>query len=589
MKNSKFVLAENGLTSWHIVVSWDAPEPQKYAADELHHFIYKVSGSVVPVITDKVEKKGPEILVGPSNRFQEYGINSDLDLNKLGEEGFIIKTVDENIVITGAKPRGTIYGVYTFLETYLGCRWFSSKVSKIPQRSKIELPEIDDMQVPAFRYREAYWRDAYNGYFAVRNKMNSNKGEFTDRQGGKFKFYNFHHSFNDLVPVEKYFSTHPEYFSEINGKRIGERTQLCLTNPDVLELCIQGVKEWIKKDPTCNVYSVAQNDWHNFCTCDNCRAIDEREESHAGTMITFVNKIAEAIEFEYPDKFIHTFAYQYTRKAPKYVKPAKNVIVRLCTIECCFSHPLETCNVEAIKKGVESKTTFMDDLREWSEICDNLFIWDYATNFANYLMPFPNLHVLQPNLQLYRKYGVKGVMIQGNFSHGGGGVMAELEAYVQAKLLWNPDIDVKNVINEFLVGYFGQASVPISRYLDMMHEAVRPYHMSIYDMPDAPYFTEELLSRAEDLFDEAERLANDDEVLERIMNLRLQVTYTILSRMPLENSLREAMIDRFSQELKRHGITELFERRNLQMSVDKMKTSRYSCDRTGLYRVDYRM
>ncbi|NMB96997.1 MAG: hypothetical protein GYA02_10370, partial [Clostridiaceae bacterium] len=200
MKNSKFVLAENGLTSWHIVVSWDAPEPQKYAADELHHFIYKVSGSVVPVITDKVEKKGPEILVGPSNRFQEYGINSDLDLNKLGEEGFIIKTVDENIVITGAKPRGTIYGVYTFLETYLGCRWFSSKVSKIPQRSKIELPEIDDMQVPAFRYREAYWRDAYNGYFAVRNKMNSNKGEFTDRQGGKFKFYNFHHSFNDLVP-----------------------------------------------------------------------------------------------------------------------------------------------------------------------------------------------------------------------------------------------------------------------------------------------------------------------------------------------------------------------------------------------------
>ena len=182
---------------------------------------------------------------------------------------------------------------------------------------------------------------------------------------------------------------------------------------------------------------------------------------------------------------------------------------------------METCNVEAIKKGVESKTTFMDDLREWSEICATSLPWDYAP-ICQLFNAFPDLHVLQPNLQLYRKYGVKGVMIQGNFSHGGGGVMAELEAYVQAKLLWNPDIDVKNVINEFLVGYFGQASVPISRYLDMMHEAVRPYHMSIYDMPDAPYFTEELLSRAEDLFDEAERLANDDEVLERIMNLRLQ-------------------------------------------------------------------
>lgn len=587
MKNVKYVLAENGLTSWHIVVSWDAPEPQKYAADELQHFIYKISGAVIPVVTDKVEKRGPEILVGPSNRYKEYEI--DLDFEKLGEEGFIIKTVGENIVITGAKPRGTIYGVYTFLETYLGCRWFSSKVSKIPQRSKIELPEIDDMQVPAFNYREAYWRDAFNGYFAVRNKMNSNKGEFTDRQGGKFKFYNFHHTFNDLVPVEKYFSTHPEYFSEINGKRVAERTQLCLTNPDVLELCIQGVKEWIKKDPTCNVYSVAQNDWHNFCTCEKCREIDEREGSHAGTMITFVNKVAEAIAAEYPDKYIHTFAYQYTRKAPKYVRPAKNVIVRLCTIECCFSHPLEECNVEAIKRAEQSKTSFLDDLREWSRICDNLFIWDYTTNFANYLMPFPNLHVLQPNLQLYRKYGIKGVMMQGNFSHGGGGVMAELEAYVQSKLLWNPDIDVKKVINEFLVGYFGQASVPIGKYLEMMHEAVKPYHMSIYDMPDAPYFTDELLSKAEDLFDEAERMADNEEVLERIRNLRLQVTYTVISRMPLENPSREVMIERFSRELRKYGITEIFERRDLQMSIEKMKTSRYCRDRSGLYRVDYRM
>ncbi|NSW90746.1 MAG: DUF4838 domain-containing protein [Firmicutes bacterium] len=587
MNANKYILAENGLTSWHIVVSWDASETEKYAADELHHFIYKVTRSVVPVITDKVVKRGPEILVGPSNRYKELGIN--INLSKLGSEGFIIKTIGDNLVITGAKPRGTIYGVYTFLEDYLGCRWFSSKVSRIPQRSKVALPEIDDMQVPAFDYREAYWRDAFDGNFAVRNKLNSNKADITERQGGKFKFFNFHHSFNDLVPVEKYFSSHPEYFSEINGKRISERTQLCLTNPDVLKLCIERVKEWIKQDPSCNVYSVAQNDWYNFCTCEKCRAVDEREESHAGTMITFVNKIAEAIEEEYPDKFIHTFAYQYTRKTPKFVRPAKNVIVRLCTIECCFSHPLETCDVEAIRRDKQERTTFLSDLKAWSQICENLYIWDYVTNFANYMMPFPNLHVLQPNLQLFHKYGVKGVLEQGNFSHGGGGTMAELEAYVQAKLLWNPYIDVKAIINEFLVGYFGQASIPISQYLDMMENAVKPYHMSIYDMPDAPYFTDELLNKAEALFDQAEYMADDDAVLERVRSLRLQVTYTILSRMPLDSPFRSKMVDRFAQELKRHGITEIFERKNLQMSIDKMKASRYSHDREGLYRVDYRM
>jgi hypothetical protein len=120
----------------------------------------------------------------------------------------------------------------------------------------------------------------------------------------------------------------------------------------------------LEEFPDADVISVSQDDNQQYCECENCRVIDEREGSPSGTMIYFVNKVAE----QFPDKMISTLAYQYTRKAPEHIKPAENVLITLCSIECDRSAPIE-----------EKCADFAEDLVAWGKLTDNVRIWDYTT------------------------------------------------------------------------------------------------------------------------------------------------------------------------------------------------------------------
>lgn len=570
---NKKVLVKDGYTDWRIVIGDDASPSEKHACKELQYFIKEISGVNIPIVEDRCEMRKKEIIIGNNNHLVQLEL--DIDWSKLGDEGFVIKTLGDFLIIAGGKLRGTIYGVYTFLEDYLGCRWFSSKVSFIPKRKVIEIPDIDVMQVPVLEYREPYYFDAFDGDWAVRNKCNSNFARLEERHGKKLKYSTyFVHTFDKLVPVSEYFDTHPEYFSEINGKRISERTQLCLTNEDVFKIALNKIREWIEKEPEATIFSVSQNDWYNPCQCKRCREIDEREGSHSGTLLYFVNRIAEEIEKDYPDKFIDTLAYQYTRKPPKYIRPRKNVIIRLCSIECCFSHPLEKCNAvsQRFENRVEKGSSFAADLREWAKITDRLYVWDYVTNFAHYIMPFPNLYVLKPNIQFMIKNNVKGIFAEGNYAKGGKGEFAELRAYLLAKLLWNPDYDVDRAINEFLVGYYGNSAVPIREYIDILHKKVvdENIHVGIYDPPTSKYLSEDIIRKAEELFDKAEILADNEEILERIRIARLPIEYVKLSTMPLNYPHREELIEEFFAKLEKVGITQIREGKTLEESKRMM-------------------
>jgi hypothetical protein len=602
-------LVDNGQSSWKIITGGNASPSEKHAGKELQHFIGRISGVDIPILDDTSKMGKNEIILGNNNRLAELGVC--IDWSRLGDEGFIIKTVDDKLLIVGGGLRGTIYGVYTFLEEYLGCRWLSSEVDYIPKRNTIEIPDIDIEQIPVLEYREPYYYDAFDGDWAVRNKCNSSFARLEEKHGKKLKYSRyFVHTFDRLVPVSEYFDEHPEYFSEVNGKRISERTQLCLTNEDVYNLVLEKVREWIEMEPDATIFSISQNDWYNPCQCPKCKEIDDREGSHSGTLLHFVNRIAEEIEKDYPDKLIDTLAYQYTRKPPKYIRPRNNVIVRLCSIECCFSHPLEECDEICYRFAdkVYKESSFAEDLKEWGKISDRLYVWDYVTNFHNYIMPFPNLYVLQPNIRFMIKNNVKGIFEEGNYAKGGRGEFAELRAYVLAKLLWNPDYNVDLAIDEFLVGYYGNAAAPIRQYIDLIHKkaADEKVHISIYDPPEKKYLLKEFsqnverlfniakeqsdnqdileriyrnlqdyeppidrylpagyLSEAEELFDRAERLAGDDEILERVRHARLPIEYVKLARMPKSHPCREELIENFFLKLKKAGITEIKEGRSL--------------------------
>jgi len=557
-------LVKDGKSDYVIVVARDAIPPERYAAEELQRYLERISGAKLPIVTDEAEMGEREVILGDNEHLRRLGLV--IDFRELGEEGFVLKTHGSYLVIAGGKPRGTLYGVYAFLEEKLGVRWFAPGVEHVPKRSTVEVPELDETQLPAFEYREVFWTEVLRDPdFAARLKLNGHHHMLTEKHGGRaVVFYPFVHSMDLLIPRELY-REHPEYFPMIDGKRVGGYVQRCLSNPEVVELAIERVKQWIRERPEANVIDVSQNDTGYWCQCPNCKALDDAEGSPSASLIKFVNAIAEAVEKEYPHAKVETLAYQYSRKPPRTLRPRHNVIIRLCTIECCFGHPLATCPSEESKR-------FREDLEAWREIAPTLYIWDYTTNFAHYLQPFPNLFVLQENIKFYAERGVKGVFAEGNYSPGGNGEMAALKAYILAKLLWNPNIDVDRHVREFLSAYYGRAAEPISSYLKLLHSQVKEdVHARIYDPPTAPYLNDEFLEEAEKLFDEAERLAEDEEVRLRVQVARLGVWYVKLVTNRVKGGAKRELLEKFLSIAKRAGITHISEWKTLEEWEREMK------------------
>ncbi len=562
----RYEIVKNGCSAYHIVTSQYASSCERHAAAELQKYIYESTGVCVPYFSDRCPRRGAEIAVGAPPR--DY---PGVDVTTVGEEGFFIRTDPAgNLFIRGGSPRGTLYGVYRFLEKFLGFRCFRRDIETIDTRDELILPEIDLCETPAFEYREAYFRFAFDGEFCAKNRLNSNMAEISPEEGGHTKFFNFHHSFEDLVPTAVYFEEHPEYFSEIDGVRRG-KTQLCLSNPEVVKVATEGVFRWIRENPECRVFSVAQNDNQAFCTCAHCRALAERDGAQSGPMIRFVNAIAREVAEAYPQVLLHTFAYQYTREAPKNVIPEPNVIVRLCNIECARNKPFSILAEDPANPASE----FLKNIREWSAICHRLYLWDYCTNFNNYLQPFPDINNLAENIRFYRDCGIRGVLEQGNFSYGGGAALDDLKSYVIAKLLWNPDEDVSRLIREFTDGVYGQAAEAMRAYIDRICEAAGgeiPLH--IFDRPSAAYLTDALLDECAVIFDRAEAAAENETIRERVRRERLSIEFTQAARLS-DEAERAAAVDALAEKLKHFRLTEIRERRPIDETLESMKKSQY--------------
>lgn len=454
-----------------------------------------------------------------------------------------------------------------------------------------EMPAIPDNPIditenPSFEYRDTYFRGAFDCDYAVKNRLNSSLALIPDEKGGRTKFYNFHHSFYDILPPDIYFDEHPEYYSLVDGVRLKQNGQLCLTNEDAVNEAIKRVKEWIRSRPDCKVFSVAQNDWSNNCTCPKCRETDEKEGSPSGSIIYFVNRIAEEIEKEYPDVLIHTFAYQYSRKAPKFIRPRDNVIVRLCNIECSWDENLR----EKKANSPESYTAeFVGNITDWGKISKHLYIWDYACNFSYYILPFPNYYILADNLRYYKECGVSGILEQGNFSYGAATGLAELEAYLCARLMWNTDLDVKELIMEFTDGVYGRSADYIRQYIELLCSEVKGKGLSLYYKPDTDFISEALINKADELFKKASNAAETAEIKERIEREYLSVRFLKTCWMPLGTEGRNDLIDELYRDVKKHGISEIQERVNLEISFERLRKYPFCREKGENYRLYYIM
>jgi len=524
----ELVLAENGQSAYKIVVADNASPSTKHGADELQMFFEQITGVKLPIVSDQQPQTAKEIILGENAHLK--AISTPIDFAALGNEGYVIRTVGDSLVIAGGSLRGNMYGVYGLLEDHWSCRWFAPGASHIPKMPRLAINEIDDRQVPALEYRSLCIFKRSDGDWCARNRMNSSEA-LDEKHGGKVTFGDnfFCHTFAHLVPVDKYFDAHPEYFSLVGGTRRKVGTQLCCTNSDVIRICSEAIYKAMQAQPDATVFSVSQNDDVFPCECPNCQALVEQEGTQMAPVLHLVNCVAEAVEKDFPDKLVETLAYQWTRKPPKTMRPRPNVVVRLGSIECCFTHPLKTCDSEVNQR-------FRSDLEGWAKVSTRLWIWDYATDFMHYLLPFPNQRVRGPNIHFFIDNNVKGIFELDTYNTDDGELTA-LGGYITAKCLWNPNYDADLAMNEFLDGFYGKAATPIRAYLDLIHDRVERenIHVGIWAGAESPHLNEELLTKADQLWQQAEDLASGQpELLDRVQRSRMSVDYGIMERARLQ-------------------------------------------------------
>lgn len=525
--SSGLTLSERGRPSvFGIVVDPALGPSYRYAAEELRDWTEKLTGE--------------RLAIGQSPKLRRIVLSAPEPGSDLGTEGFRLQVKGTDLHVVGGK-RGILYGVYELLETYGGIGWYASWRTVVPEAERFEVPDdLDRTEMPAFELRARSWRDPLaDPDFACRLRFNGathrpylERGTFGEKHGGtgwRIGDKGGCHTLCELVPLHVHGKTHPEYFAEIDGRRrTTGSVQPCLTNPDVLEIVTTNLFARIRKDPTAECFDVSQNDYPNFCTCAKCKAVDDAEGSHAGTMLRFVNAVAERVERAFPGKQVCTLAYRYTRAVPKLTRPRRNVVMRLCSIECDMSAPL---GVSRFKDNL----AFEKDLAGWAAISPHLYVWDYSVNFQNYLHTFPNARTLLPNMKTFLGHGARYMLEQGD-SQGLYADFGELKVWLIAKGLWNPDQDVEKLIDRFMKGYYGPAAAEVRACFDLLNAPPRDTEMLpalIYENAyDRRRVSDETLERAAELWARAESAAKDDpECLRNVRMSAAGVTFSRLERM----------------------------------------------------------
>ncbi len=534
------LLADEGRAVATIVVAENAGPPVRHAAEELQKFLGEVTGATFELGHAK-QGDGAHLLVGPAAaRLADPEFTTD----GLGDEGIVIRTVENDLILAGGDPRGTLYAVYSFLEDEAGCRWWTATASTIPHRSTLEVGALDVRHLPAFGYRDTDDADVADPDFSVRNKYNGHHSRlFIDdsyhnikddlsRGGRKYAFIRSDkwgsHGWWGLVEPEVYFEDHPEWYALIDGTRthvspVYRVSNLCLTNTEMREELVRNAKSALRWNVHATMLSVSQPDDGgppNRCQCTPCASV-EKAGNPSDLAIWFVNQVTEELVKMYPDLTVTTLAYHYTQPPPKNHRPHENVAVRLSTIKCSFRVPMS----DPINK------MFRDDLDGWAEVSDRLRIWDYVDNFT-YLVPHPNLRVLGPNLRYYADHSVKGIFNEVVVQPDRPG-FAELKLWLLGQLMWNLDQDEEVLIEDFVRGYYGPAADSILAYLKAIHDAVEATddHLGLSSPPDADFLSWSTLSEGwKHLSAAEEAVADDPELRKRVRLQWIPVWFTFMFR-----------------------------------------------------------
>ncbi len=437
---------------------------------------------------------------------------------------------------TSSYAKGTYFAALEFVER-VGIRFLTSDamastktatLCALPDFKRAGLPEAFHFS-PPLEYRKVLaWDTDQHAPFSESKRFNPLEYPYATPPGFVHTSYKL---LNDTASttgasVGKLWQTHNEWFwprkdADPSGSVYG---QLCWSNSSLVAFVTQRAIAMLKDQPDASVISVSQNDNFNYCNSTAERAMYEADGgARIGPILRAANVIADAIAREFPSRAVSvdTLAYQWTRAAPSSTIPRHNVIVRLCSIECNFGAPLTD----------ESNARFQNDIVNWGTRSNRTWIWNYVTDFSNYVMPWPDYSVLAPNTQFYMKHGVSGIFQEGAYQSTGSD-LASLKTYLMSRLLWDPlGTDVNATVSEFLELYYGEAVAPrMQAYMNLWTKAVQDteYYMGESVPFNAAYLTPANLLRSAALTEPAN--GDDASKAKRLRTAKMSTLYVIMLR-----------------------------------------------------------
>jgi len=513
------VMAENGLTAYAIVTGAQPIPAEQTAAKELAEYLGKVTGAELKIVAESAAEPKPAkaIYLG----WTAFAAGHGIDCAKLGVEESVIKTVGSDLVITGGRPRGTIYGVYDFLQKDLGVYWLDRDTEVVPRRATLTINALDRRAKPVFRMRCQgmgiwHWRfDAATGEKNVRfwrhNRQNFQTWTRADVAYGGYDELAYLpdgstcHNFGWYVPAKKYFAEHPEYYAlDKDGKtRVslnGAHGSLCLTHPEVRKIALAKLLEAIAADrkeypkgspaspdqPPPTIYDVSQSDDGVVCHCPECRALVAREGSESGPLIDFINKIADGVRAKHPEVKVQTFAYWWSQVPPQTLRPRENVVIRWCD---WYMPGTPQPNPEPwFPLSAPVNAWRVENLRQWVAITPGgINVWDYGQPYTWPGFPFTCAATLADDLRLFADNNATvGLYIESEESMPweypepdwassvrASGQFSPLYNWLAMQLMIDPRQPVEPQLATFMDGYYGPAAPAMRSLYDKLVAAQR--------------------------------------------------------------------------------------------------------------------
>ncbi|NCO32465.1 MAG: hypothetical protein AUJ92_11300 [Armatimonadetes bacterium CG2_30_59_28] len=506
------------------------------AAAELADYLEKISGVRLERKEWVPSLRGQKGLILVGRAALLAGMVTEAELAQLDEDAYRIRVRDGNACVAGGSYKGTLYGVYAWLQQ-MGARFYADQCERIPSVKPLRIPEMDVMRKPSFEMRLIGSGRVYAGEHSLQTDVGDPK------QVDPKADVEWCHTSAYLVPFYLYGKEHPEYFA-MNEKGQREATlalgnpgfsaytlHLCFSNPQVRKIATERLLAWIEKQKDRRFFSVLQADGYGWCQCEECKKLDTVPgKVTSDRLLDFVNELAGAVAKKYPDKIILTGAYtSFTGPPPHRLKPAPNVRVMYCP------YPPETpCQGHGLR--CEKNKAGWEWYKGWLKWCPNqLYIYDYPV-WNLQLLEFTH-EAIAEKLTMYAADGVRGIYFCGRPVF-----LRPLFDYVEGHRMWDPKADTAELTREFMEGYFGTAADPMLQFYQLLARAAAAPELHQGAGGDVRHLASvQLVREALGLFNEAEAAAADSALIRK--RLGVEKSFVLYSDLVQRNPVRGEMPD----------------------------------------------